>query len=54
VKAKGAIGTHMQPWVGDVDASNKFGPTLCLNYSPCLTRTRAGNKGYWLFRIRFC
>jgi DNA (cytosine-5)-methyltransferase 1 len=48
IKAKGRkIG--QDPYVGDVQSSPSFGPHLALGYSPCLTRSRCGSGGHWLF-----
>lgn len=47
VRRGGVLGKD--PFVGDLEASPRFGPTLTYNYSPCLTRTRCGSGGYYLF-----
>ena len=48
IKAKGGK-LGKDPYVGDVQSSPSFGAHLTLGYSPCLTRSRAGNGGHWLF-----
>ena len=37
------------PWVGDLQASETFGPLLMHNMVPCITRARAGGGGFYLF-----
>jgi len=49
IKAKGGK-LRKDPYVGDVQASPRFGPSLSYGYSPCLTRARAGDGGHWLFQ----
>ena len=40
-------GTKTDPWVGDVQSGRESRPSL--GVVPCLTRSRCGTGGHWLF-----